>query len=94
MTNNENYGVAGNAENYGAKIKSQVINNQDVLLISKYRTDYENVVLDLDDLINTLMLEKALSVDISKPMDSLKELVTLNEAKLALNNVMKYVDKN
>uniref|UniRef100_A0A6C0DIS9 Uncharacterized protein n=1 Tax=viral metagenome TaxID=1070528 RepID=A0A6C0DIS9_9ZZZZ len=85
-------GVAGGAQSYSAAIKSMTIKNQDVLLVSKYRTDYENTVLNLDDLINTMMLQTTLSIDTSKPMDSLEKLVKLNSAKSALNNVMKYID--
>ena len=85
-------GVAGGAQNYAANIKSMVIKNQDVLLISKYRTDYENAILNLDDLINTLMLQTALNVNSSKPYDSMEKLVQLNSARGALNNVMKFID--
>jgi hypothetical protein len=85
-------GIAGSAANYAANIKSETIKNQDVLLISKYRKDYENAILNLDDLINTLMLQTALNVDNSKPMPSIEKLNQLNSAKGALNNIMKFVD--
>jgi len=86
-------GIAGNAASYGATIKQQNIQMQDTFLISKYRTDYENAILNLDDLIDNLMLKTALSVDSSNPGDSVKKLAEMNQAKIALNNVMKYVDK-
>jgi hypothetical protein len=85
-------GIAGSAANYAANIKSMTIKNQDVLLISKYRKDYENAILNLDDLINTMMLDTALNVDNSKPMASIEKLNQLNSAKGALNSVMKFVD--
>jgi len=85
-------GIAGSAQNYAANIKSETIKNQDVLLISKYRKDYENAILNLDDLINTMMLQTALTLDNSKPMSSIEKLNKLNSAKGALNNVMKFVD--
>jgi hypothetical protein len=85
-------GIAGGAQSYSAGIKSMNIKNQDVLLVSKYRTDYENTVLNLDDLINTMMLQTTLTIDTSKPMESLEKLIKLNSAKSALNNVMKYID--
>ena len=87
-------GVAGNAQTYAANIKSAFVKNQDVLLISKYRTDYENVVLNLDDYINSTMLLTALNIDTKNPKSSLQTLAGLNEAKSALNNVMKYIDSN
>jgi hypothetical protein len=85
-------GIAGNAASYGASLKAVAIKSQDTLLISKYRTDYETAILNLDDLINNLMLKTALSVDTSNPDVSIKKLSEMNNAKLALNNVMKFVD--
>lgn len=87
-------GVAGNAAAYSANIKAQVIKLQDTALISKYRSDYENVVINMDDLVNNLMLQVTLNVDQSKPEASLAKLAQLNQAKAALNNVMKFIDKN
>lgn len=86
-------GIAGNAASYGAQIKAATIKLQDTFLISKYRSDYETVILNLDDLVDNLMLKTVLSIDINNPGDSVKKLADMNQAKLALNNVMKYVDK-
>jgi hypothetical protein len=87
-------GVAENAQTYAANIKSAFVKNQDTLLISKYRKDYENAILNLDDYINSTMLFTALNIDLTKPESGLESLVSLNEAKSALNNVMKYIDSN
>jgi hypothetical protein len=86
-------GVAGNAASYGASLKAETIKQQDKYLISKYRSDYETVILNLDDLVNNLMLGASLSVNPSKPQEALSKLAELNQAKMALNNVMKFVDK-
>lgn len=86
-------GIAGNAASYGAQIKAATIKLQDTFLISKYRSDYETVILNLDDIVNNLMLKTVLSIDISNPVDDLKKLAEMNQAKVALNNVMKFVDK-
>lgn len=93
-SNSTSNGIAGSAENYAANIKSETIKNQDMLLISKYRKSYENAILNLDDLINTMMLETALSVKNTDPMTSLKKLNDLNSARGALNSVMKFVDSS
>jgi len=87
-------GIAGNAESYAANIKSTTIKNQDMLLITKYRKDYENAILNMDDLINTMMLQTTLSVDTSNPMPSLEKLNALSSARTALNSVMKFVDSS
>jgi hypothetical protein len=85
-------GVAGNAASYGAAIKAETIKAQDVLLISKYRADYETVILNLDDLLNNLMLKTTLSIDPKQPAETIIKLSHLGQAKVALNSVMKFVD--
>ena len=87
-------GIAGNAATYGANIKSQTIKLQDTLLISKYRSDYETAILNLDDLVNNLMLKTALTVDKDKPNQSLMVLSQLQQSKIALNTIMKFIDSS
>jgi hypothetical protein len=87
-------GIAGNAATYGANIKSQTIKLQDTLLISKYRSDYETAILNLDDLVNNLMLKTALTVDKDKPQQSLMVLTQLQQSKVALNTIMKFIDSS
>ena len=85
-------GVAGNAAAYAAQLKSAVIKSQDELLISKYRSDYENVVLNLDDYINNMMLQTALTVNQNNPQISIAKLAQMQQAKVALNSTMKFID--
>ena len=85
-------GIAGNAATYAASIKSENIKHQDTFLISKYRSDYETAILNLDDLMNNLMLKTALSIDQNSPEKSIEKLSQLQKAKDALNPVMKFVD--
>ena len=85
-------GIAGNAAAYGASIKSVTIKAQDTFLISKYRSDYETAILNLDDLINTNMLNVALTIDPKNPAKSIVQLGQMQQAKTALNSVMKFVD--
>ena len=87
-------GVAGNAASYGATLKAATIKQQDMLLISKYRSDYETVILNLDDLVNNLMLTASLNVNPNNPYETLTKLSQLNQAKTALNNVMSFIDKS
>lgn len=85
-------GIAGNSASYGAAIKSATIKMQDTFLISKYRSDYETVILNLDDLLNNLMLQTTLSINPEKPNDAIDKLAKMQQAKVALNSVMKFVD--
>lgn len=93
-TTSSKNGIAGNITNYLASVQAKVVQYQDQFLIPKYRTDYEKTILKLDDLIDNLMLETTLSVDPNNPMPLLTKLNTLNGAKIALNNVIKYIDSN
>jgi len=97
MENNKNVksssnGIAGNASSYAAELKTSVIKSQDELLISKYRTDYETAILNLDDLLSNLMLKTTLSVNENNIDSSIEKLVKMQQAKSALNSVMKFVD--
>ena len=85
-------GIAGNATAYGVKIKAETIKLQDTFLIAKYKSDYETIILNLDDFINNLMLKNVLSFDTENPGTSLSKLAELQQAKAALNGVMKFVD--
>jgi hypothetical protein len=87
-------GVAGNAAGYAAQLKSAVIKSQDELLISKYRSDYENAVLNLDDYLNSLMLQTALSVNQNNPQLAINKLAQMQQAKEALNSTMKFIDSS
>ena len=87
-------GIAGNAASYAASLKANTIKLQDSLLISKYRTDYESAILNLDDLISNLMLKIALSVNQENPGQAIDQLGKMQQAKLALNSAMKFVDSH
>lgn len=85
-------GVAGSAQNYAAGVQTMATKIQDRLLISKYRSDYESVVLAYDNLIGSLMLETLVTTNTSNPTENLKKLADLQNAKMALNSVLKYID--
>jgi hypothetical protein len=97
LTSGVTNGQAGSANAYAAAIKAQVIKMQDVLLITKYRTDYENVIINMDDYINLLMLQAVLNLDTSSDsaannIAAINSLNTLQSAKVALNSTMKFID--
>mgnify|MGYP004005014613 FL=1 len=89
-------GESGNAANYAAKIKAIVVKLQDELLISKYRNDYENVIVNVDDLISFLMVKQVLNINVDGGADTitgLQKLTALKESKEALNATMVFLDK-
>ncbi len=91
-TGSSENGIAGNAATYAAALKADTINSLDSLMISKYRGDYETAILNLDDTIDILMLKTALNFNKEKPLDTLEKLSKMQQAKIALNSVMKFVD--
>jgi hypothetical protein len=80
------------AENHSALIKTETIKIQDELSINKNKKNYEDTIIATDDLINLLMLKTVINLDKSNPIEGLSQLATLNQSKVALNSVMKYID--
>jgi len=100
LTNAESSGTngeAGNSSNFVEAIKAQTVILQDTLLISKYRKDYENVIINMEDYLNILMLKQVLNIDTTKDaqtnLTSLEALNTISNAKKSLNETMIFIDK-
>jgi hypothetical protein len=67
------------------------------LLIKDNRNAYENVIIQMDDLINALMLQKILSISQSSLsedtlLDVIDKINKMNEGKRSLNSIMKFID--
>jgi hypothetical protein len=96
--NNSANGMAANAATYAAAIKSQVILLQDELLVSKYKKDYENAIINMDDYVSMLILKQVLKmkpndVDSKANIELLNNLNVLKNSKDALNIAMTHLDK-
>ena len=92
-------GEAGGAAAYAAAVKLNMTKMQDTLLVKKYKKDYESVILNMDDLVNNMMLKYTLNMKTDKNTmdenDIVKQLQVLNvlqNSKVALNSVMKFID--
>ena len=90
-------GEGSGAETYLDHVKSEVVQLQDELLISKYKGEYTNILVQIDDYLNLAMLKQTLNLkfkdDGSIPVKDFKQLGSLYTAKKALNDTMTYVDK-
>ena len=91
-------GTAGSAATYAATIKAKSVQLQDELLVSKYRKDYENAIINMDDYVSMLMLKQVLSmkagdVNSKSNIELLNNLNILKNSKDALNTTMTYLDK-
>lgn len=89
-------GEAANAETYAAAIKAETAKIQDELLISKYRSDYETAIINMSDLVESLMMKQVLNMDLSgtqsQIIKELGDLNTLQSSIVSLNNTMKWLD--
>ena len=90
--------IAANAKPFADSLKSVAVSKVDALLIPKYRTDYENAIINTDDYINALMLEQLLKMDMTTKntennIDILTKISQLQSSKTALNSIMTFVDK-
>ena len=86
-------------------LKTQNDKLSDIISIDKYRTDYENLLMSLEEYRNVMMLGKVISVSdkINKNgigkninLDIINEIETANKLKSfieTLNVSMKYVDR-
>lgn len=98
LANNGENGVGGSAATYATSIAQQATVLQDSLLIKKYKTDYENVIINLEEYLGLAMLQTALQFSPSGGMSQenltiLTNLNTLSAAKQSLNAVMTVVDQ-
>ena len=90
-------GIGGNAANYADLIKAKSVQMQDALLITKYRTDYENTIINLEDYCNLMMLYQILKINLNGDAKStlavFASINALSNTKKALNETMQFVDK-
>lgn len=92
-----NHGV--NAEKFTDRVKSLKNTMRDKLNIPTYRTDYENLLIELNDHVNGMMLDELLSIDPTNIesthiINKLDNINKLSNGKNNLNDIMKYIDKN
>lgn len=86
-------GEAGNAANFAAQLKAKTVQLQDSLLIQKYRQDYENIIINMDDYFSMLMLKTVLNLEETGDGKQIVALNALSTAKKTLNEIMAFVDK-
>ena len=89
-------GIAGNAATYAKKIEGQTAKMVDGMLIPKYRSDYEQVLLHLENFHNANLLNKLLNYNLNDPTKSSEELSDIvkhhDNVVQSLNNAMKFLD--
>ena len=100
LTNKEP-SVIGTLEETSEKLKAATEKTKDALYLDKYRKDYENLIIDLEDNSNAtnLGLLQSLATQASNGQldDMLKimgKMNTINTFRGTLNDAMKYLDSN
>lgn len=96
-SNTPSSGEAGTSASYASSVKAQVVKLQDELLVSKYRKDYESVLINLDDYVGYLMIQQTLNMklnnDTKTNIDNFNNLNILKNARDSLNSTMAFLDK-
>jgi hypothetical protein len=92
------YGATTNAESYNTGLKNYYTKLQDSLLVPKYRTQYEDVVHTLEDIIGLMVVEITLSIDVKNMtqqeiVDQMDRMGTLIMGYQNLEQVYNILDK-
>lgn len=90
-------GQAGSAAAYAASIQAQVTQMNDTLLITQYRSDYENIIINMSDYFNLLILQGFVNLNTSSSnastnIDAINNINSLYSAIQTLNSTMKFID--
>jgi hypothetical protein len=100
LTNNDGGGenIGSGAATFSTKISARTAQLKDRLNIEKYRKDYENVIIHLDDYITGIMLGDILSMNADnisqdEVVKMMERINVLKQGKESLNVIMAGVDK-
>ena len=74
-----------------AELKTYNSDKRDKILVSKHRATYEDTVVELAKLVETLAVTTVLNIDYRNPMPGLEKIVMLRDARLALGDTLKYI---
>lgn len=94
LENMENGNEAAASTSFVASLKAKTIQMQDELLIGKYRKEYEDAIINMDDYAGFLMMKEILNTKM-EPENFIKtasNLNTLRTLKDSLNATMKFLD--
>lgn len=85
---------AAAADTFVAALKAEIIKMQDELLIPKYRKQYEDAIINMDDYVGFLMLKQTLNanLDTEGVLKYANNMSNLRSLKDSLNITMKFLD--
>jgi len=88
-------GIAGNGSTYLTQLKQTTILLKDKFNLNNadYRKNTEDIIIEMDKLLGYITLEAILTTNKDKPQSTIEKLSQLAQARLALNNALKFLDK-
>lgn len=92
---NKDNNIAAASTSFVDTLKAETIKMQDELLVSKYRKDYEDAIINMDDYAGFLMIKEVLNAKLESSDDFIKTANNLNalrSMKDSLNTTMKFLD--
>lgn len=97
LQNNVIEGLSNNKNNEDpAEIVNQLNNKirtyKDTLLINKYKTNYEDMIIAVEEMINLETLKTLREKDVVYDEKSVEKMNHLENLKSNLNNLMQYID--
>jgi hypothetical protein len=84
-------GMASGSEQFDQNLQQSIQKSKDELNIEKYQTQYENIILHMDDWTSLFMLKSILLAQ--SPEQALPMLAFGSLARNGLNNILKFSDK-
>lgn len=85
---------ASAAAAYAASIKNQSQLLKDQLLMSQYKADYDNIIINLEEYVNLLTVKSLLKTKQTGEPIGAMEIANFKQIKDALNDTMAYIDAN
>ena len=88
-------GIAGNGATYLNKLTdiNQRLRDELNLSNSAYRKTSEDIILQMDDLINLIQIKTILTTNKETPEKTIIKLSEMSKARVALNDALKFLDK-
>ena len=92
--------MASDSSDIASLIKDDTTKTLDTLLIGKYRTNYEDIIINMNDWCDAQILNSVVSGDLDckngcndKLLGKIRNINDLESFKGTLNKTMKYLDK-
>jgi hypothetical protein len=88
---------ASGSQAFADEINKLYLKITDNLMIKDNRVGYENVIVQMDDYVTALMVQKIMSINKSTMTEdsivsTMEKINTLNQGKASLNSMMKFID--